>query len=84
VSLSKAFALGKGIRLEVRLDALNAFNHTQFTGVNRTVGFASLSDPIITNKAVDASGNVIRNNGFGSINGVAPPRTLRLVARLTF
>ena len=32
----------------------------------------------------DASGNLVRNNGFGTVNGVAPARTLQLVTRLTF
>jgi hypothetical protein len=76
--------MGKGIKLEVRLDAFNALNHTQFTGVNSTVNFRSLTDPTITNPVYDASGNFVRNNGFGSINGVAPPRQLQLVTRLTF
>jgi hypothetical protein len=84
LSLSKSFTVGKGVRLEVRLDAFNALNHTQFTGVNNTVNFKSLTDPTITNPVYDASGNFVRNNGFGSINGVAPPRTLQLVTRLTF
>jgi hypothetical protein len=84
LSLSKSFAFGKGIRLEVRLDAFNALNHTQFTGVNASAAFASLTDWTITNLAYDASGNVVRNNGFGSITGVRPPRTLQLVTRLTF
>jgi hypothetical protein len=84
LSVSKSFSLGKGIRFEVRLDAFNALNHTQFTGVNNSVSFASLTNPTITNLPYDASGNLIRNNGFGSINGVAPPRTLQLVTRLTF
>ena len=84
LSLSKSFAFGKGIRLEVRLDAFNALNHTQFTGVNATAAFASLTDSTITNLAYDASGNVARNNGFGSVTGVRPPRTLQLVTRLTF
>jgi hypothetical protein len=84
LSLSKTLALGKGIRLEVRLDAWNALNHTQFTGVNNVAAFASLTDPTITNLAYDASGNVVRNNGFGSVTGVRPPRTLQLVTRLTF
>ena len=84
MSISKTFAMKKGIRLEVRLDAFNALNHTQFTGVNTTVNFASLTDPTITNLPYDSNGNLIRNNGFGSINGVAPPRTLQLVTRLTF
>ena len=84
LSISKTFAMKKGIRLEVRLDAFNALNHTQFTGVNNTVNFASLTDPTITNPVYDSSGAFVRNNGFGSINGVAPPRSLQLVTRLTF
>ncbi len=84
LSLSKSFSFGKGIRLEVRLDAFNALNHTQFTGVNNTAVFASLTNPTITNLAYDANGSLVRNNGFGSISGVRPPRTLQLVTRLTF
>jgi hypothetical protein len=84
LSISKSFSVGKGIKLEVRLDAFNALNHTQFTGVNNSVSFASLTDATVTNPVYDSSGNLVRNNGFGSINGVAPPRQLQLVTRLTF
>jgi len=84
LSLSKAFSFGKGVRLEVRLDAFNAFNKTQFTGVNSSVSFASITDKTVTNLPYDANGNLVRQNGFGTINGVAPPRTLQLVTRLTF
>jgi hypothetical protein len=84
LSLSKAFVFPKGIKLEFRVDAFNALNHTQFTGVNSTVAFASLTDHTITNLPYDANGNLIRNNGFGTINGVAPPRIIQLVTRLTF
>jgi hypothetical protein len=84
LSLSKNFLVGKTVKLEVRLDAFNALNHTQFNGVNNSVSFASLTNPTITNLPYDASGNLVRNNGFGSINGVAPPRILQLVTRLTF
>jgi hypothetical protein len=84
MSISKSFSMKKGIRLEVRVDAFNALNHTQFTGVNNTVNFASLTDSTITNLPYDSSGNLIRNNGFGTINGVAPPRTIQIVTRLTF
>jgi Carboxypeptidase regulatory-like domain/TonB-dependent Receptor Plug Domain len=84
MSVSKVFPVGKRVKMEVRLDAFNALNHTQFTGVNATANFASRSNPAITNLPYDSSGNLIRNNGFGSINGVAPPRTLQLVTRLTF
>lgn len=84
LSLSKVFAVGKQVKLEVRLDAFNALNHTQFTGVNNSVSFRSLTDPTVTNLPRDASGNLVRPNGFGTISGVAPPRTLQLVTRLTF
>jgi hypothetical protein len=84
LSISKAFRLGERVRLEVRLDAFNALNHTQFSGVNNTVTFASLSDPTITNLPYDESGNLVRYNGFGTISGVRPPRTIQLVTRLAF
>jgi len=84
LSLSKAFAAPRGIRFEVRLDMFNALNHTQFTGVNNSVSFKSLADPTVTNLPYDASGKLVNENGFGTINGVAPPRTLQLVTRVTF
>ena len=39
----------------------NALNHTQFTGVNNTVNFASLTDPTITNLPYNAQGNLVRS-----------------------
>ena len=62
----------------------NALNHTQFTGVNSRANFASLTDRTITNLPRDASGTIVRPQGFGAINGVAQPRTLQLVTRVTF
>src|SRR6476620_2957884 len=84
LSVSKNVPIAGTTRFEVRLDMFNALNHTQITGVNATANFASLSDPTITNLPYDASGRLVRPTGFGSINGVAPPRTLQLVTRVTF
>jgi hypothetical protein len=83
-SLSKTFQLPKTMRFEFRVDMFNALNKTQFTGVNATANFASLTDRTITNLPYDAQGNLVRPNGFGAINGVAAPRTLQLVTRFTF
>jgi hypothetical protein len=83
-SVAKSFAGPRSLRFEVRLDAFNALNHTQFTGVNATANFASLTDRTITNLPYDATGSLVRPNGFGTINGVAAPRTLQLVTRVTF
>jgi hypothetical protein len=84
LSVSKSLRLGDRVRLEVRLDAFNALNHTQFSGVNNTVNFAGLDDPTITNLPYDGNGNLVRENGFGTVNGVRAPRTVQLVTRLTF
>ena len=56
MSLSKNFAVVRSVKFEFRVDMFNALNHPQFTGVNATANFASLTDPTITNLARDASG----------------------------
>jgi hypothetical protein len=84
LSFSKTFALPKNMRFEFRVDMFNALNHTQFTGVNATANFASLTDRTITNLPYDASGALVRPQGFGAINGVAPARNLQVMTRFTF
>ena len=85
LSLQKNIGVYKRARFELRVDMFNALNHAQFTGVNATVNFAGLTNPTITNLPYDAAGNLVRRDqGFGAITGVAPPRTLQLVTRVTF
>jgi hypothetical protein len=91
LSISKLIPIKNAVKFEVRLDLFNALNHTQFqgtsannTGINNRVNFASLTDRTITNLPYDANGNLVRPNGFGTISGVAQPRTLQLVTRFTF
>jgi hypothetical protein len=84
LSISKSIALGGKRRLEVRLDAFNALNHTQFTGVNSQANFASLNDPRITNLPFDPAGRLINPTGFGTVTGGRSPRQLQVVARLAF
>jgi hypothetical protein len=72
------------MKFEIRLDIFNFLNTVQFTGLNSTVNFASLTDRTITNLPYDAQGNLTQRNGFGTINGTTAPRSLQLVARLTF
>jgi hypothetical protein len=84
LSVSKNFPIAHGMKFEIRLDMFNVLDTVQFTGVNNTANFASLTNPTITNLPYDAQGNLVQRNGFGTINGTAPPRTLQLVTRLTF
>ena len=84
LSLSKSFRLGATRRLEIRLDAFNALNHTQFSGVNSTLNYSSLDNPVPTNLPYDSTGRLVNPNGFGTVNGVRLPRQLQLVTRFTF
>ena len=84
LSVSKNFPIAHGMKFEIRLDMFNVLDKVQFTGVNNTANFASLTNPTITNLPYDAQGNLVQRNGFGTINGTAPPRTLQLVTRVTF
>ena len=84
MSLSKRFSVYRETKVEIRLDAFNAFNHTQFTTINNEARFAAPGSSVITNLPYNASGELVNKNGFGTISGVAPPRTLQLVARFTF
>jgi hypothetical protein len=84
LSLSKSFPLGGRRRFEVRLDAFNALNHTQFAGVNASASFAGLTNPTITNLPYDASGKLTNMTGFGTVSGVRPARQLQLMTRFTF
>lgn len=87
LSISKRIGVIRDVKFEIRIDAFNALNHTQFVGPNNqtmTVNFASLTDPTITNLPHDANGNLVRPNGFGAIDNVSQPRTLQLVTRITF
>jgi len=84
LSVSKNVPVAHGMKFEIRLDIFNLLDTVQFTGVNNTANFASLTDRTITNLPYNAAGALVQRNGFGTINGVAPARTLQLVARLTF
>ena len=80
LSLSKRFAFAERYRIEARLDAFNAFNTTQFNGINTTANFGSPGSTVITNLADET----IRPNGFGSVNSIRPPRNLQWMLRFEF
>ena len=84
LSVSKNFQTGGGTRFEIRLDIFNALDTVQYTTVNNTVNFRSLTDRTITNLPYDAQGNLTQRNGFGTISGVADPRQLQIVTRFMF
>ena len=80
LSLSKEFKIKERAKFEIRLDAFNALNHTQFVTYNTTLAVKSLTDPTPTNLASE-TGN---RTGFGAVTAVRPPRNMQLSARFQF
>ena len=60
------------------------FNHTQFDAVANNIQFQALDNNTIVNLPYDASGNLVRTNGFGAVTSVRSPRVLQLLARFQF
>ena len=72
------------LHFQFRVDAFNAFNHTQFTGYQRDSEYASLTNPTSTNLYLKADGTVNNINGFGTVSGVRDPRILQTMIRIQF
>jgi hypothetical protein len=84
LSLSKFIRFGKDRRLELRVDAFNALNHTQFLAINSTLNVRSYADPTPTNLAYDATGKLVNPSGFGTVASARPAREIQLLARFQF
>jgi hypothetical protein len=68
--LSKSFAIREKVRVQLRCELYNAFNHTQFSSFDTGARF-------------DAQGNQVNGN-FGSYTASTNPRKMQLVAKVSF
>jgi hypothetical protein len=92
LSIQKSFFITESMRLQLRADAFNVFNHTQFSDINRTVNFDRLplrpGDPFtITNLPTFNPDGTIQpknKNGFGTVSAARDPRIIQLVVRFQF
>jgi hypothetical protein len=84
LSLEKNFAVKEKLHVQLRLDAFNAPNHTQFSGINSTLNFQSLTSPVPTNLPYNAAGQLVNANGFGTVNAARDPRIVQTVIRVQF
>lgn len=73
-SVSKDFKLYRALKFQIRVDAFNVINHTNFT-----LPSTSLT---VTESGTTALFNT--SSGFGKITGTQPPRTMQASARFTF
>src|SRR5260370_12500889 len=84
MSLQKAFKMKERYELQLRADAFNLLNHTQFSGYNAGINYRSLTDHSITNLYLKHDSTVNNINSFGTVSGARDPRILPLVVRLRF
>jgi hypothetical protein len=70
LALFKNFPVRERVSLQFRAEAYNAFNHTQFAGLDTAARF-------------DAQGNQV-NARFGEFTSARPPRTMQFALRLYF
>ncbi len=83
-SIQKTFAFTERFRLQLRADAFNVLNHTQFNGINSTLNFTSITNGTPTNLPFNADGSLRDKNGFGTVSGARDPRIMQLVVRFQF
>jgi hypothetical protein len=76
LSLIKNFPIREPLRLQFRAEAYNAFNHTQFSGVDTTARFDSNVSSATYGRQVSTT--------FGRYNSSRPPRQLQFSLRLQF
>jgi hypothetical protein len=98
IAVQKEFAVKERVRFQFRVDAFNAFNHTNFTGYNTTLNFNSYPNangvitglPTITSTALGRNANGSFNvTGFGTVTQTSPgalgySRILQTLIRVTF
>jgi len=83
ISLFKKFSLGQeNVRFaQLRLEAYNAFNHAQFSGVNSSAVFNTSGQIVNLPTAVGGAGGQF---GFGAVNGSRAARVLQIAIKAYF
>lgn len=84
MSLQKTIPITERAQFQIRVEAFNVFNHTQFSGYESTINYAGLNNPTIGNLPYNTSGQLTNLFGFGAISGARSPRILMLVAKFVF
>ena len=75
MSLFKGFSITDRAKFQLRLEAFNAFNHTNFTGASTYIGETTTTGGVTTLSPV---------SGFGQINSSGAPRIVQIGGRFEF
>ena len=76
-ALFKNMPIEGKVRLQLRIETYNTFNHSEFNAVNATATYANANsqDPVL---------NPQTNSTFGQLSGTANPRYMQIALRLDF
>jgi hypothetical protein len=80
--LAKNTALGERVNMELRFEAFNALNHTQFTSVDLNLGNAATCT--VSGGVTTGDCNRASNPNFGKFTGARESRVVQLGARFSF
>jgi hypothetical protein len=82
VSIFKNIPLPReGMRIQLRVEMFNAFNHARFNDFNRSAQFNTAGQLINTPAVLGGTGGRF---GFGALTGTADPRRIQLAAKFYF
>jgi hypothetical protein len=95
MALQKQFSVKERLRFQLRFDAFNVFNHANFPLLNTTLNFGGAypNNLSVTNNPYNSSGQLVNQNGFGSVSTslitntgvqVGAPRILQTIIRIQF
>lgn len=88
LSLFKNFSLSERMRLQLRLETFNTFNHLQFGGnnggVNNGIGLANAGDTPTANTLSNGVFKVGTVSNFGKLSSARDPRQIQLGAKFYF
>jgi hypothetical protein len=85
LTVSRSITIRERRQLELRLEAFNALNHVQFTGVNSGFSFSSCTVGVTAGCfATPAGGYRNTNANIGALTGEKGPRILSLELRFQF
>lgn len=82
ITVAKFLPLGtEKLRMQLRGEFFNSFNHPQFTGINNSATFNQAGQLVNTPTALGGTGGRF---GFGAFTGTADPRRIQLAVKLLF
>jgi hypothetical protein len=85
LTLQKNVQIKEAKELQLRLEAFNAFNHTQFAGLNTTINYTAygVNTQQSSNVPLNANGT-INTGAFGAVSGARGNRVVQLTAKFVF